>query len=163
MIRVACPTCRVGFDVADHSAGEIQPCPKCNQRLRIPEPPAPPVPYDCAERRRITVWLAVLTGITMVAAECVWAFAPTRLSSAATVSMDRDDPSAHAAESTGLFAESGSDAGENKPAHVSGSYASSNKPVHVNGYYRSDGTYVQPHDRSAPGSKAPGGGGRRRR
>lgn len=28
----------------------------------------------------------------------------------------------------------------------------SQQPVHVNGYYRSNGTYVQPHYRTAPNS-----------
>jgi hypothetical protein len=38
---------------------------------------------------------------------------------------------------------------------------SSSKPVHVNGYTRKDGTHVQPHTRSAPGTAPSRGGGRR--
>jgi hypothetical protein len=37
------------------------------------------------------------------------------------------------------------------------------KTVHVNGYYRKDGTYVQPHDRAAPGAGKVGGKGGKRK
>ncbi len=42
MIRFACPTCNTTISAPDDKAGGKGPCPKCGQRVQIPEPPKPP-------------------------------------------------------------------------------------------------------------------------
>lgn len=52
-----------------------------------------------------------------------------------------------------VFARS-SGSGRSSSSHPSSSHrsSSSSKPVHVRGYTKKDGTYVAPHERSAPGT-----------
>jgi hypothetical protein len=40
MIRFACPACNAVMSVPPNAAGKKGNCPKCGQRLRIPQPPA---------------------------------------------------------------------------------------------------------------------------
>jgi DNA-directed RNA polymerase subunit RPC12/RpoP len=41
MIRFTCPTCRAILGCPDHKAGRKMPCPKCGQRLLVPNPIKP--------------------------------------------------------------------------------------------------------------------------
>jgi DNA-directed RNA polymerase subunit RPC12/RpoP len=43
MIRYSCPSCKQALSAQDHEAGTKLHCPRCNQRLQIPAPPAPKV------------------------------------------------------------------------------------------------------------------------
>jgi hypothetical protein len=42
MISFTCPACKFALTRADNEAGQKVSCPSCNQRLKIPQPPAPP-------------------------------------------------------------------------------------------------------------------------
>jgi hypothetical protein len=53
MIRFSCPACRITLDAPDFAAGNKMPCPKCGQRLQLPDvnktvlaEPLPPHPLD---------------------------------------------------------------------------------------------------------------------
>jgi hypothetical protein len=50
----------------------------------------------------------------------------------------------------GVDAKGGGRGGKSSVSKSSGSTSSSSSSVHVRGYTRKDGTYVQPHRRSAP-------------